>query len=262
VAEDPEIGLLVAAFDRHNREMTDALTSLAAGRSNPDPDAMNRLVAAAKDTRGAYVAIHKWLSARAVATVPPVLRQRLRDLRNGPPGLYAQVVAAIGLPPEPEDSEAFADDGWLKPLIDSFFEDVLPARAARVRAALAGDRIPAHVSRHAVTLRQTFILGFYDAQVVFARTLIETALFEFLRRKRQIAPHQQLRSTEEFDNLKDLIERAKPHLPRATVDAMNELRMAGNRVLHAKQDVPSMSEDEALSLLRKSYGVIERLFTN
>jgi hypothetical protein len=131
-----------------------------------------------------------------------------------------------------------------------------------VGGLVVGEGVPAHVERHLETLRSCFALARFDAAVVFARSLIETAAFAALERRGRVSRNTQLKSIEEY-NLVALLNSVASHIrhvPKSVLDGAHEVKDRARRILHAKRSEPPVSEQEAYACIAKTFGFVEALF--
>ena len=131
-------------------------------------------------------------------------------------------------------------------------------RKHKVSALILGSHPPEAVRKHFETLRDLFILGRFEASVVFCRALLEEVYRHYRRRKGLSRTRDNIIDLYD-ESLNEMI-RETP-LPRNLKDFAHDTRDYVRRLIHTESgEFLHTSESEALNIIKGTIEVIEYMY--
>jgi hypothetical protein len=250
-------------------EIEHDLERLLAEHEQYDP-----VVARLRDALAAKGRLKDWLAhTETPPSLPKAAATALRNVRADKGFLCDRLESALGMRRpwwaginDKDYPGSFLVELWAEFMglyDDDDDENAAPVarRAARCGTIVVSERLPPNLIRLLGTVKRCFAIGLFDASIVFCRSLLEVAAFEFLADRGDLPNGRNVASVLERSDLSALLDRIGPYVPAATIGGGHRVRKMANDVLHSKQQGRTPSEQDAFESIMATFGFIERLYS-
>ena len=206
-------------------------------------------------------AVKDFMSERHQLRLTSTMSGRVRRIRDDRGYAIDELSDVVGLLKRRQQGEDFLrefmddDDVW------GYAFDYKDLKR-EVGALIATQSLPPTTVHHLRRIAECYSLGLFDATVVFCRAVIETSLYEFLKRKRLIRSAAGLTDQAEYKSA-SLRERSKRYLSRETYWAAcgpSGVVKLADKILHAKQEPESVGREQAREAVRATHSLLEEVF--
>lgn len=214
---------------------------------NPIVSLINEIILLKKE-------IKKYLYYSASVIVDINITNKLRKIRNDKgyfiDDIYDDFLKKVKL----------EDDGFyegIECLTEMYDPEEFAKRVGKVGAFIISKNLPDVILYHIVNLKECFAIGLFQASLFYCRTLIESAGFEFLKRKGKVKDNFNICEV----SMKDIIYSLKEFvIEKVIFHKIREVIDIANKSLHQKYHYHEVSEQEAFEAIKTTFGFIEHLY--
>jgi hypothetical protein len=198
--------------------------------------------------------IKKYLYYYASVVVDTNITNKLRNIRNDRgyfiDNIYDDFRKKIEL----------KDDGFdegIDYLTNMYDPEECARRVVKVGAFIISKNFPDIILYHIVNLKECFAIGLFQASLFYCRTFIESAGFEFLKRKGKLKSN----INNDKVNMSDIIYQLKQLInDKVIFYKIKEVINIANKSLHQKDHYHEVNEEEAFEAIKTTFGFIEQLY--
>lgn len=142
-------------------------------------------------------------------------------------------------------------------LTEMYDPEEFAKRVHKVGAFIISKNFPDVILYHIINLKECFAIGLFEASLFYCRTLIESAGFEFLRRKGKIKNNTNLNELRPVDINRMLREFITEKVIFIKIE---DIRRIANESLHPKKAYNEIIEQEAFDAIKSTFEFIEHLY--
>jgi hypothetical protein len=211
--------------------------------------------------------IKRWLAEQKPLRVSPDLKPKLKKIRDNYGYNVDRIIKALERAlgrefsqeaegPEDENDWEFLDNlsYWRTFYVGRDFL----RRRNEAATIITGQGLPQTFVDHFSRLRECYLLGFFEATVIYCHAVIEAGCFEALRRRGKVRLDGTSSDIREY-RLKDVMRDVKSFC-RHNWGMANDVIKQADRVLHSKRQSTTVSEGKAYGAMKTTYAIIEELF--
>jgi len=137
-------------------------------------------------------------------------------------------------------------------------------RSIKVGPIISSSHISKSVSDYFLEIRKTYAFEQYRSCIALCRSLLEMSLYDKLKKKKLLTSNNStvIHMRDYMDeSLIRLIDIARRNRVLTTIlrDKSHDIRKIANKILHAKEENPALSERDALKVIHDTMEVIEYL---
>ena len=132
-------------------------------------------------------------------------------------------------------------------------------RKNEVGTIISSQTLPENFLNHLEQAKECYALGLTKPTLVFCRAIIESGVFESLRRRGKISTDMKKVDIGEY-SLKELMRMVRPFVSPFNYDETFKVIKHTNDILHSKRAEVNVSETDAFNAIKSSFAIIEELF--